>query len=143
MTCPGTERVFVNPAACQSSPKLHKPLSTASPPTRPSVPAGSKALQCLASCRLPRSCSRGPPHASLAPHRRGEPGGLPWSSNVMAGALTVSKLAIAANSPLRGCGMKLSSWVKQLPCPERKLNYTVHPAMRLPSPLLCHPRPSV
>lgn len=35
MTCPGTERVFVNPAVCQlASARRHKPLSAASPLTR-------------------------------------------------------------------------------------------------------------
>lgn len=35
MTCPGTERVFVNPAVCQLAPaRRHKPLSATSPLTR-------------------------------------------------------------------------------------------------------------
>lgn len=36
--------------------------------------------------------------------------------DVTTGDFAVSNMAIAANSPLRGCGMKLSSGVKQLVC---------------------------
>lgn len=89
MTCLGTERVFVNPAACQSASELHKPLSTASPLTRPTVPAGpgSEALQGLASCQLPCSCSRGP-QASLTgpPYKRGPWTGSPGAVTSLLGA---------------------------------------------------------
>lgn len=62
MTCPGTERVFVNPAVCQLAPaRRHKPLSATSPLTRHRAlgwaglgwGVGGPALACT-SCQLPR-----------------------------------------------------------------------------------------
>lgn len=60
MTCPGTERVFVNPAVCQlASARRHKPLSATSPLTRHRVLSwaglggGGAALACT-SCPLPQ-----------------------------------------------------------------------------------------
>lgn len=64
MTCPGTERVFVNPAVCQlASARRHKPLSATSPLTCHRVLGwaglgggrGGPALACT-SCQLPSSC---------------------------------------------------------------------------------------
>lgn len=60
MTCPGTERVFVNPVVCQlASARRHKPLSAASPLTHhwtlswSGLPPPLPPLAC-ASCQLPQ-----------------------------------------------------------------------------------------
>lgn len=99
MTCRGTERVFVNPAVCQSaSAWTHKPLSAASPLTRgrgggpPPAPPASAPASC------PR---RGSPDGDM----RGPWGGMPSGGAAPSISLRLGPAAFVGLSFLvRGMG---------------------------------------